>query len=1457
MLNKIIRFSVGNKLIIALGVAALLIAGGLQLTKLPIDAVPDITDNQVQVITVSPSLGAPDVERLITFPVEHANANIPGLKEIRSFSRFGLSVVTIVFHDDVDVYWARQQVSERLQLVRTQIPPGAGNPELAPVTTGLGEIYQYMVRAKPGYEKRYSLMDLRTIQDWQVRRQLLGTEGVADVSSFGGELKQYEIAVDPARLTAADISISDIFTAVERNNQNGGGSYIEKGPNVYFIRTEGLFKDPADIGAVVVRQQSGGLPLLLRDVAEVKTGRANRFGAMLYNDRGEVAGAVVMMLKGANSSAVISRVKEKIAAIQKTLPEGVVIEPFLDRTKMVDNAIGTVSKNLMEGALIVVLVLVLFLGNLRAGLIVASVIPLSMLFAIIMMNIFGVSGNLMSLGALDFGLIVDGAVIIVEAVLHRLFLMRAGIGGVLDKKDMDNVVGDSASKMMNAAVFGQIIILVVYLPILTLQGIEGKMFRPMAQTVSFALLGAFILSLTYVPALSAMLLRKSAGDKANLAERVFHRIEAVYRRWLGLALQKSRVILLSVLLLFSGAMVLLLNMGGEFIPELEEGDFAIETRLLTGSNLHSTIDACTRASGILKASFPEVEKVVAKIGSAEIPTDPMPMEAADLMVILKDKKHWTSAESFDELAEKMQQKLKPVPGVSFGFQYPVQMRFNELMTGAKQDVVCKIFGEDLDSLPVLAARLGQLIHEVEGAEDIYVEATGGMPQVVVQYDRMAMARYGVDVSTVNSIIQAAYAGAEAGQVFENERRFDLVIRMPGTDLRDPEQLGNLPVRLPGGATVPLSALAKVDVVDGPNQIQRQDARRRIVVGFNVRGRDVESIVKELQDKVNQRLRLPAGYTISYGGSFQNLQEASARLAVAVPVALVLILVMLYFAFGSLSRSALVFSAIPLSAIGGVFGLWLRDMPFSISAGVGFIALFGVAVLNGIVLITEFNALKEHGVHDVDERISTGAARRLRPVLMTAAVASLGFLPMAVSNGSGAEVQRPLATVVIAGIISATILTLFVLPMLYHLSETKSWKSLITGRKKAATLPLLLVLLAASSASAQSPPYTLKSALDRAVGVNGALQAAAWNNAAARSGVRASVALPMASAGLEYGHVNSYYTDNRILVSQEFRLPGWYKARKEAARALVRMSEADSAARDAELRLEVKRAFYGCLSLQEKARVIRSSDSLWKMLEDRMNARFRAGDISAVELNSVRMQRLDLAARLQTTEVEAAACRSKLAFLLQDSSVFQLSAAGLQYEGDPALLQSADLSHNTALLQAQSRAGALQGNWQAERKNLLPVVSLGYSNMSIVGWQRVGNDDRYFGNGDRFGTGSLSLQAPLFVGPYRSRIKAAEQEWLGAGVDAAYTAQSVKNAVDLARLDLQRNIDLLNTRRGQITLYADSMLSLARLQLDKGEISYVEWMLLTGPAFDYLQQWPAWVSETNEAWFRLEYLLNQP
>jgi cobalt-zinc-cadmium resistance protein CzcA len=1209
MLSKIIQFSIKNKLVILLGVFALILGGVYSISKLPIDAVPDITNNQVLIITSVPSAGAPDVERLITVPIEQATRNIPGMIEQRSFSRFGLSLVTLVFKDDIDIYWARQQVSERLITVKSQMPEGMGIPELGPLTTGLGEIYQYVVRPKKGYEGKYSLTELRTMQDWIVRKQLLGTPGVADVSSFGGAVKQFEVSVNSELLKQYDLSVNDIYTALNDNNQNAGGAYIEHGPGVLFIRTEGMVDSMDQISSIPVKTLSNGMPLLVRDIAQVKLGEATKFGATAYNADGEVAGAVVMMLKGENSKQVIANIKTKIATIQETMPEGVVIEPFLDRTKMVDNAIGTVSKNLLEGALIVIFILILFLGNLRAGLVVASVIPLAMLFAFILMHLFGVSGNLMSLGALDFGLLVDGAVIIVEAVLHQLYHSTKKEGrNQLDKLEMNTIVGQVSNKMMGAAAFGQIIILIVYLPILSLTGIEGKMFKPMAQTVSFALIGAFILSITYVPMMSAWVLNRNRVQKETITDKFMQKLEALYEPLLKKALLIPKQIIGLTIAVFIGALILLTTLGGEFIPKLEEGDFAVDTRVLSGSSLNTTLDATQKASKLLIDRFPEIEKIVTKIGAGEIPTDPMSMDASDLMIILKDKKDWVSAETFDELADTMGKVMSQVPGITSGFQYPVQMRFNELMTGSRQDVSCKIFGENLDSLAKYAALMGNIIHDVEGAKDLYTETVTGISQVVIHFNRTAIARYGANIKEVNQVIQSAYAGGIAGKVFEGDRRFDLVVKLNTAQKQDWQQIKNLMVTVGNGKQVPLYELADVKIEEGPYQIQREDAGRRIVVGFNVRGKDVKTVVTEVQEKVKKSIQFPPGYYVVYGGQFENLEHAVSRLQIAVPVALLLILVMLFFAFNNLKHCLLIFSAIPFSAIGGVLALWLRGMPFSISAGVGFIALFGVAVLNGIVLLTEMNKLAMEPNRTIVDIIVTATKTRLRPILITASVASLGFIPMALSSGAGAEVQKPLATVVIGGLLSATLLTLFVLPIFYQLFEKK--------RLGQSTIAIILCIIGLNATALQAQQLTVKKPLAKVIEQAKSVSPTLKTTEAQRNYYQALSKSSLDPAKLairgELGNVNSSLNDSKYAVEQVFDLPKVYQTQKNLNLSISQTYSYQAILDEKTIQHAVEQLYIQLQFQVAKGQLLSHLDSIYGKQLAAVDARFKAGQDNGLE-----------------------------------------------------------------------------------------------------------------------------------------------------------------------------------------------------------------------------------------------------
>jgi len=1450
MLNKIIEFSIKNKLIIGLFIVGLIGYGSYEVTKLPIDAVPDITDNQVQVITAAPALAAPEIERLITFPIEQVNNNIPGLKEIRSFSRFGLSVVTIVFDDATDVYWARQQVTERLQRAQEQIPKGFGTPELAPVTTGLGEIYQYTVRPKKGYENRYNAMDLRTIQDWIVRRQLLGVKGVAEVSSFGGYLKQYEIAVDPAKLKANNITVNDVFTALENNNQNTGGAYIEKGPTVLFIRSEGLVGSFEDIQNIVVKNLSGGTPLLIRNIADVGLGSATRYGAMTYNGIEEVSGAVVMMLKGANSNEVIRNIKERVIQIQKTLPEGVMIDAFLDRTKMVNNSIRTVSKNLLEGALIVIFILVLFLGNLRAGLLVASVIPLAMLFAIIMMNLFGVSGNLMSLGALDFGLIVDGAVIIVEAVMHRLSHSKHfDKVNKLSQQDMDGEVKQSASRMMNSAVFGQIIILIVYLPIFTLQGIEGKMFKPMAQTVAFALLGAFILSLTYIPMMSAFFLSKKISHKRTFSDRMMGRLERIYQHALEKVLQIPKIIIASVVALFAFSVFILFRLGGEFIPALPEGDYAVETRVLPGSNLNTSIDAVSKGSRIILEKFPDVEKIVGKTGSSEVPTDPMPIDATDMMIILKDRSEWTSASTYEELEAKMSRELEAVPGVTFGFQYPVAMRFNELISGARQDVVCKIFGEDLDTLASYAGKLGNICNTVKGSSGLYIEAVTGMPQIVIQYNRPAIAQYGLNISDINKVVNTAFAGQSSGMVYEGEKRFDLVVRLSGEKRKDLSDVQNLFIPTAQGTQIPLYQVAKVEIIEGPNQIQRENAQRRIIVGFNVRGRDVQSMVKELQQKAEQQMKLPPGYYITYGGAFENLVAAKKRLSIAVPVSLLLIFLMLYFAFNSVKHGLLIYSAIPLSAIGGIFALATRGIPFSISAGVGFIALFGVAVLNGIVLVAEFNRLKSEGTKDLKRVVTQGTKIRLRPVLMTAFVASLGFLPMALSHGEGAEVQRPLATVVIGGLLVATFLTLFVLPILYIMFE----KGISLKRKLPIVTIMILsgMLFSFQTANAQAP-ITLQAATDTALKNNLSVKNEKLRAAYQQQLIKSGKIIPPTNVFGDFGQINSSYVDTKLGFNQTLSFPKVYASQKSLLNEEWKSSVLNVGVKEAILKKQVAQVYYSLLYLQEKKTLLNKNDSLVAEFLRRATLRFEKGESNVLEKTTAENQRGQIGLQLSQLQQDMDLLQIQFQLLLNANTVFipneKEFKMNITSDADTSLLRA-----HPAIQYLKQQQQIAVATTQVEKSRLQPDITFGYN---IMGMKGMGADNKTYNSALQFQSVQVGLGIPIFTGGQKAKINAAKTNEIIITNEYEVNLKNFQSAYKMALVEYQKHSGAVQYFETTALNNASVITTTANKQFLNGDINYLEWVLLINQATSIQSEYIEAVKNRNNSAIEINSFINK-
>lgn len=1440
MLDSIIKFSIKNKIIIGLMTLLLIIWGAWSATKLPIDAVPDITNNQVQIFTSCPTLAAQEVEQLVTFPIEQSIANVPKIEEIRSISRFGLSVITVVFEDDVEIYFARQLINERLKEAIDQIPQGIGKPEMAPVSTGLGEVYQYIIHPKKGSEHKYNAKDLRTMQDWIVARQLYGTPGIAEVNSFGGQLKQYEVAVNPDKLRAMGTSIPEIFTALEKNNQNTGGAYIDKKPNAYFIRGIGLVTSLEDVKKIVVKN-SGAVPIYINDVADVRFGSAIRYGALTYNGEVDAVGGVVMMLKGENSNEVVKRIKAKLPTIQNSLPDDVTIEPYLDRTQLVGRAMRTVEKNLIEGALIVIFVLVLFLGNFRAGLIVASAIPLALLFALGMMNVFGVSANLMSLGAIDFGLIVDGAVIVVEATMHHLGLRKST--NRLTQNEMDEEVFVSASKIRTSAAFGEIIILIVYIPILTLVGVEGKMFRPMAQTVGFAIFGALILSLTYIPMMCALFLSKTPGHKKTFGDKMMDKLTAIYLPLLQKAIRVKYTVVGSAIVLFAVSLFSFSRMGGEFIPQLQEGDYAFHCILPQGSSLNQSIETSMQASRIIK-QFDEVKMVVGKTGAAEVPTDPMPPEATDLMIVLKPQDEWTSGRDYDELADAIMEKLAVIPGVFFEKNQPIQMRFNELMTGIRQDVAVKIFGEHIDTLAFYAEKVGEVIQVVPGATSPQVERVSGLPQINIEYDRTRIANYGLTIQGVNDVVSTAFAGRSSGQVYENERRFDLVVRLDSAHRRSIDDVKNLMIPTNTGVQIPLSQVASIDYKLGPAQISREAGKRRIVIGFNVSGRDVQSVVEDIQQQLAAKVKLPSGYYFTYGGQFENLQKASARLLIAVPVSLLLIFMLLYFTFHSFKQATLIFTAIPMSAIGGVFALMLRGMPFSISAGIGFIALFGVAVLNGIVLIGTFNQLKKDGMDDVLVRVKEGTMTRLRPVLMTATVASLGFLPMAISTNAGAEVQKPLATVVIGGLITATFLTLFVLPLLYVIFNSKI--SLRSKRNmKTTILVTLLCLAGVSSVNAQqgeriSVDNAVRAALqyNQQFGVNSAqIKTASLN-------VKTANDIPKTGVFTE----NEDYrpSDNvgilKIGISQSIAWPGLYAARKTYFKEQLKYAELNTDVLNAAIKRDVRTAYYQLWYLQDKQILFQRLDSIYSMLFKTTEVRVRAGDVAKLDQVAAEAKLRELQAFIEQNNKEMTVQQQQLMMLLnQNDWLLPLAEPLKKIEVE---LAENNTVHPVIALQEQY-VNIASSNIKVQKNTNKPEFSGRFFSQ------------RLWSANDPFTGFSVMASFPIFGrGAYRNKVRAALAEKEMQEKTLSYQTQLFLTQRSSAVAEMEKNYALLNFYETSGLKQSEEIISAASLSYRAGEISFAELGQFLNQAIDIRQNYLDVLNQFNQSAIQFNYYNNK-
>ncbi len=1448
--ESIIRFSVRNKLIIGMLVLGLIGWGSYSLSKLPIDAVPDITTNQVVVLTQSPALAAQEMEQYITTPVELSLANVQGVEEIRSVSRLGLSVITVVFDDGMDILKARQLVGEQLAQATQDIPAEFGKPYLAPITTGLGEIYQYTLVPQPGYEGRYDLTELRTMQDWIVKRQLAGVPGVVEVSSFGGHVKQYEVSINPERLRAAGVTVAELFMAVQHNNGNTGGSYLEKSSQAFFIRGEGAVKSLEDIGNIVVRT-ANGVPLLVRNVADVKYGTAVRYGAMTRDGHSEAVGAVVLMLKGADAERTIKLVKERVARIQKSLPEGVRVVPFIDRTELIDRAIGTVEKNLLEGGLIVIFVLVLLLGNWRAGLIVASVIPLAMLFTFGMMRLFGVSANLMSLGAIDFGLVVDGSVIVVEGVLHFLH-GHWKTGDRLSQDQMDETVQANASRILKSAVFGQIIILIVYIPILSLSGIEGKMFQPMALAVSFAIVGALLLSLTYVPAATALFLKKEIRNEKNFSDKLVGKMYAAYEPIVRRALDFRVAVVAVAVVILTGSAWLFSTFGGEFIPQLDEGDIAIDFRMPTGTSLTETIEASLKAERVLLKNFPEIRQIVGRIGASEVPTDPMPVEMTDQMINMKPRSEWTSADSREEMWEKMAEVLeREVPGVMAEFTQPIQMRFNEMITGARSDVVVKIYGDDLNQLFERANAAAALITPIEGVASCRVEPIVGLPQINAAYHRDRLAQYGLDVADVNQLIRTAFAGETAGVVFEGERRFDLVVRLDSAHRTDLTDLRNLYVPLPNGGAVPLGELADITYQEAPAQISRDDTKRRITIGVNVLGRDVQSVVQDIQAKIEKGVPLSDGYYYSYGGAFENLQQATDRLLVAVPLALVLIFVLLYFTFGSLVEALLIFTAVPFSAVGGIWALWLRDMPFSISAGVGFIALFGVAVLNGIVLISYLDQLTKEGKLDLRSRILHAVQARFRPVIMTAAVASLGFLPMALSTSAGAEVQRPLATVVIGGLITATLLTLVVLPVLYSLVKGRKEEggTAIRGREKGRTpMPTYLMLLCGfialslcGSAKAQRM-ISLTEAVEQAGSGNSLIKSDQLGIQQQQALLPASFNPPKTAVDVQYGQTQARPFDYTVTAIQTFSAPGLYRAQRQLFEGNVQSAQYQLAVTRVRLANEVKRTYYRLLFDQKLLNLLNEQSVLFTEAARAADVRFRTGESNRLEAVTAQSRAQYLGQRIRNARREREVHHAALRLLLQSSDslrVDTLVALKRPVSDSISAFMAVENSPQLGVLKQQIFNTGLQT--RLDQKSFLPEWRLGVLNQSI---------ERTYG----YSALHAGVSFPLFTKALTAKVQASRIQQQVQETQLDYTLQQLATELEAARVRQQSLAATLDYYENSALPQAILIRQTALTAYTSGEIGYVEFFAALQQAYLLQEEYLNSVLEYDVNLIRIEEIL---
>lgn len=1443
-MHKLIQFSLRNKTAVLVFTFLMAVGGSIALYNLPIGAVPDITNNQVQVITTARHLSTEDMERYVTYPVELELMNLPGVLEIRSVSKFGLSVITVVFEESMGNYIPRQLLSERLQSISDQIPEGVSAPFLGPITTGLGEVYQYTLEAKKGYEDRYSLTELRTIHDWVVRRQMAGIEGVVEVNSWGGKLKQVSIELKQDALQTYGLSLLEVWQALERANSIQGGAYIEKHNQSRFIRSDGRFSDLADIEKVAVGR-SEGLPILLADVAHVRYGSAPRFGAVSSNGRGEAVIGQVMMLKGANSFKVIQEVKKRVEEVQKNLPEGLEIVPFADRSELIGRTTATVRNNLIEGCLVVIAVVFLLLGNLRSGLIIASVIPLSLLFAFILMQLFGVDANLMSLGAIDFGIIIDGSIIIVDMVAVML-VQRAGGIQALPKKDrqaaIDKVSLEGSTTMMRSAIYGQLMVLIVFIPILILSGVEGKMFRPMALTFSFALIGAMILFITYVPVVSSLVLRPENAKGNKFSVGLIHHLESLYTKVANQVLKRGNLALVFAVFLLAAGMLAYQKLGGEFVPTLDEGDMVIQPVFPAGTSLSETIRLTTRIEQELLNHFPEVSSVVTRIGAAEVPTDPMSMEEPDVMLKLKAPSEWTSAETKEDLEAKIKAHLESRVGAEMEFTQPIEMRFNELITGVRADIAVTVFGEDLNALLRYGSEIEELIRPIEGVGDVIAEKLDPIPLLSIEPDRDALAKYGLGLEDINPYIGLLVAGLPVGEIFEGERRFDIVLRLEGGDAFDLAEIRNLNVELGEGRGLRLGELAKVELRGTPAMIARSNTKRRIVVGVNVRNRDLESVVQDIQNAINENIQFSPGYHVEYGGQFKNLIAATKRLSIAVPIVLLMIFIALRAVFKSSRKAILVFTAVPFAATGGIFMLLFRGMPFSISAGVGFIALFGVAVLNGIVLIEHLKVLEALPGESERQRILRGTKERLRPVLLTASAAAFGFLPMAISTTAGAEVQRPLASVVIGGLVTATFLTLFLLPVLYERFISKKEE---ISMKPTKTITLLLLLLVSPFASmqAQTDTLDLQTALERILRSHPAVQAANQRTSAeeARMPVRIQAAMPEIYHSFDEINQGENGVPLDVFgVSQTFQIPGSQSGAREVAKADIESARVMSEYTLRALQARASQGYMNVRLVQERLRFSERMLSFHVKVFHGAESALVAGSMDGSDVLRSRQARLQEELRLDRLKVIREALMKELAVMLNAENPWAIDNASPLRLPLPQKPEAAmDLDRRLAELQIL-RSEAYTMHLKRQR---LPDVSLEV----FEGNNNAPGATRYAGY-------RVGLSIPLWFEQSSREIKGAQMDAEAARSESLAALREAEAGIASSWQLALEYLAMLQRYEKELLPAAEEVIQMSEQQMDRGEADLFKVLADVLNANEHYQNYYELLEAYNSEVIYLTYLL---